>query len=547
MAQSKRDAAPNHLMRVVSAQANSMEREIFLEHYRICRNDGGSPKEIARAGEVISYKAEGISAGQPFTLQLIPTKIVDLNAREQFEEQARNIQALDHVHIARLIAFGVEDDHFVFISEYLPGETVESWVTAHGPIPPDAVLRIALQVMSALTAAANHGLMHRAIQPSNLTIVPGETAEGGWPFVKLTNFTPAGVPLESGQFASPEQSQDGTVDFRSEIYSLGATMCFLLSGLARPLDARLRQIDQFPKPLRNLLAEMLRPNPDDRPEDSLLFAEALRTALRQVERRQTFRRRLGIPLAGTISPRTRAPILRRALVFASLLLAAGAIAAVLLPGDVVRNVWHRSGDAKQIGVPIGLPETPMTPSPRVVAAPTVAPTPEARPAFTPAVVAQEENAESSPARSTSTPLIVAREENVEPSPPAKGPEASPPVEEQDVASADTDADAEPSVAPDVPAETSPRVTTNRQESSTTSPRARVTQTTPTTPRQAFPRSTTRSGSFTAVYVGTTSDGRLIFRLPNGQLKYMRPRYHRFRHYPIERRAPDFERPYQPFD
>ena len=510
-----------------SLSANFMEREIFLEYYRICRNDGGSAKEIARSGDVITYQAEGISTGERFTLKLIPTAVVDLNAREQFEEQARNIQALDHVHIARLIAFGVEDDHFVFISEYLPGETVESWVTAHGPVPPDAALRIALQVTSALSAAANQGLMHRAIQPSNLSIVPGETAEDGWPFVKLTNFTPAGMPLESGEFASQEQLQDGTVDFRSEIYSLGATLCFLLSGIAGLPEARLQQLGQFPKPLRNLLAEMLRPNPDDRPQDSLLFAEALRTALRQVERRQTFARRFGVPLAARISRGTRARIPRRALVFASLLLAVGAVAAVLLPVDVVRNVWHRSGDAKEIGVPIGLPETPVTPPPQVAAGPTVAPSPEAR--------------------STSTPVVVAQEEPVEPSPPAKGPEASPQVtvaEEETVADSNTEADGESSAAtPDVPAKTLPRVATNKQTSSTSLPRARVTQ---VSPNESSPRSTTRSGSFTARYVGTTPDGRLIFRLPNGELTYARPRYHRFRYYPIERR-PGFQPPYQPFD
>ena len=426
-------------MRAASVQVNLMEREIFLEHYRICRNDGGPEKEIARSGDVITYQAEGVSAGESFALQLIPTAIVDLNAREQFEEQARSIQALDHVHIAKLIAFGIEDDQFAFVSEYLPGETVESWVTAQGPIPPDAALRIALQVTGALTAAANHGLIHRAIQPSNLTIVPGETAEGGWPFVKLTNFLPTGMPLESGQFASPEQLQDGTVDFRSEIYSLGATMCFLLSGIAAPTETRLQRIGQFPKALRNLLAEMLQPNPDDRPQDSLLFAEALRTTLRQVERRQTFARRFGVPFVATLPLKTRARLPRRALAFASLLLAAGAVAAVLLPEGVVRNVWYRDRDSKEIGIPVGLPEA--APSPALVANSTVAPTPEPRSTFTPFVVAQENEAE--------------------PSPPAKGPEASP-VAEEDVASAGTDADAEPSATPDVPAKTPPRVATNKQ-------------------------------------------------------------------------------------
>jgi serine/threonine-protein kinase len=503
-----------------------MEREIFLDHYRICRNDDGSREEIARSVEAITYKANGVSTGEPFALQLIPTAIVELSAREQFEEQARAIQALDHVHIARTIAFGIEDDHFVFVSEYLPGETVESWVTAYGPMPPDSVLRIALQLASALTAAANHGLIHRTIQPSNLAIVPDKIAEGGWPFVKLTNFTPAGMTLQPGEFASPEQLQNGTVDFRSEIYSLGATMCFLLSGIAASNEARLRQIKQFPKPLRNLLAEMLRPNPDERPQDSLLFAETLRKTLRKVERRQTFARRLGVPLAGTIpqSARSRSRIPRRALAFAALLLAAAAVAAVLLPEDVVRTVWHRNRNPEQIGVPVGLPETSPEPSPELAANATVAPTPELR--------------------STSTPAVVAQENNTEPSPPAEGPESSPPVAEEALASANTNADAQLSATPAAPAKAQTPAAASKRKSSTTSKRTRAAQ---VPPSELAPESAIRSGPYPARYLGTTPDGRFIFGLPNGEIKIVRPRPHRFRYYPLERREPAFEPPFQPYD
>ena len=115
---------------------------------------------------------------------------------------------------------------------------------------PDAVVRIGLQVVSAFAAAMFHGLTHRSVQPSNLMIVPGANPDGEWPFVKLLNFGLAGLKLYSEenepreliatiapQFASPEQLEHRTVDFRSEIFSLGATMCFLLTG-AVPLAGR---------------------------------------------------------------------------------------------------------------------------------------------------------------------------------------------------------------------------------------------------------------------------------------------------------------------
>ena len=138
----------------------------------------------------------------------------------------------------------VEHDHLVFVSEYLEGETADSWIRAHGPMPADAVLRIGLQVMNVLAEAATQSLTHRSIQPANLMILPGAAFDGGWPRVKLLNFGLGGLKVHSDEsdtheiappmqreFSSPEQRENRPVDFRSDIFSLGATMWFLLTGV----------------------------------------------------------------------------------------------------------------------------------------------------------------------------------------------------------------------------------------------------------------------------------------------------------------------------
>ena len=190
------------------------------------------------------------------------------------------MQKLDHINIAKVFAVCVDNEYVGLISEYVEGDTVDSWIVAHGPMPADAALRIGLQVVRALGSAAFHGLAHRAIQPSNLMIVPGQTADGGWPLVKLLNFGLAGLEIYSDgvevheltsaatpQFASPEQLLNRPLDFRSEMYSLGATMCFLLTGAvplavsgmkARLRVRRLPELRRAPKALRNLLVHMLR-------------------------------------------------------------------------------------------------------------------------------------------------------------------------------------------------------------------------------------------------------------------------------------------------
>ena len=316
-----------------------MERTTFLGHYRISVDDSGTPRELGRAGTAITYEAVDERSGETVALKLIPTSSIDPAAREQFEEQARAAAGIKHVNIAKVFDFGHEGDHFVYVSELLRGEPLASWVEQHGPMPADAVLRVAEQIVSVLSTARFHKLAHCDIQPSNLMIVPGSTPEGSWPFVELLNFglaEPQSGPeslrdtdsaraelakpnggderVESfpvaPQFASPEQLQHQTVDFRSEVYSLGATMYFMLTGAAPSPEMRRRprELSGFPKALRNLIANMLRRDPDQRPKDPVALAEMIRECLLKIERRQLLARKLGIPLAASDSAEIEANI-----------------------------------------------------------------------------------------------------------------------------------------------------------------------------------------------------------------------------------------------
>ena len=111
-------------------------------------------------------------------------------------------------------------------------------------MPVEAVLRVALQIVRGLGTAAFYKIFHHAINPSNLVIVPGRTLEGDWPLVKIIHFLGAAPTFSAAEvstarfdnsapFASPEQLEKATVDFRSEIFSLGcARLVFFLTGAA---------------------------------------------------------------------------------------------------------------------------------------------------------------------------------------------------------------------------------------------------------------------------------------------------------------------------
>ncbi len=356
-----------------------MEPTTFFEHYRICTGEDG--REVSRTGAAINYKAIDTRSHEPVRLQLIPKSTIEPEKLTQLKERVETAEKLDHVNIAKTLAVGVENDYFAIASEYFEGETTDSWIVENGPMPADAALRVGLQVVRALGAAAFFNLTHRAIQPSNLMIVPGESPSGGWPFVKLLNFGLAGLELHSDsteapeiapsilpQFASPEQRAGGEINFESEMYSLGATICFLLTGAAplavSGMKARLRirrlpELRRAPKPLHDLLVSLLRENPENRPHDPVALEKQMLDCLTKIERRQALGRKLGLSLASVVARKPKpekatgpfAQVLRGFAVVVVLLIA-GAAAAEYFFHDQIPYLRR----TEKVGVPIGVPD-----------------------------------------------------------------------------------------------------------------------------------------------------------------------------------------------
>src|SRR2546423_8457407 len=435
-----------------------MEHTTFFEHYRVSTSEDESAQEVSRTGAAINYKAIDTRSNEPVQLQLIPVATIEPTKLQQLKERAETAEKLDHVNIAKTFAVGVEHDYLALVSEHLEGETADSWIVANGPMPADAALRVGLQVVRAIGAAAFFNLTHRAIQPSNLMIAAGESPDGGWPFVKLLNFGLAGLELHSAsgearelapsispQFASPEQRANGEIDFRSEMYSLGATMCFLLTGAAplavSGMKARLRiqrlpELRRAPKVLHDLLVHLLRENPDNRPQDPVALEKEMRECLTKIEKRQAIGRKLGIPLAAVIPRKSKQPkepatplaqVMRGAVAFAVFILAAAAAAEFFFPDKI--PFLHGSG---KVGVPIGVPDaskfatTPVPANqPPSSAPPAVAATTES----SPAVAQQDQSSNAAGAKSGTNPTEIwkqiASAPQAQPAPPALGPSEPP--------------------------------------------------------------------------------------------------------------------------
>src|SRR5688500_3570253 len=173
-----------------------MENKIFLGKYRVAADEivlsGPEPVSGVAVAEqqqtAIIYRGEEIESGRDVSIEAIPAASYQSVVREELEAEALAARKISHINIPAIYDFGVEDDHLIYVTEYFDGTSAEEWVNQHGPMPTGAVLRIALQVVSAMGACAFHKISHHAINPSNLMLVPGQTPEGDWPLVKVLHF-----------------------------------------------------------------------------------------------------------------------------------------------------------------------------------------------------------------------------------------------------------------------------------------------------------------------------------------------------------------------
>jgi len=291
-------------------------KSLVFGDFEVVRRDDGSLFELGHGAMGVTYLAVDNVLRRKVALKIIElpqAARTSYAVRGRFLREARAAACLRHPNVAAVFQFGASPSgrHCYYAMELIEGETLQERVHRDGPLNAKLVLEIAIQTVRALTAAAAQGLIHRDLKPGNIMLTRGD-ADTTEAEVKVIDFGLAKAIADAGNemdltaggfvgtpnFASPEQFESGPIDVRADIYSLGVTLWFALTGKtpfvghsieeirsARKSNALpLEQLEgaRVPSRLKSLLKSMLAFEPAARPGIQELATSLRRCSAKEI-------------------------------------------------------------------------------------------------------------------------------------------------------------------------------------------------------------------------------------------------------------------------
>jgi tRNA A-37 threonylcarbamoyl transferase component Bud32 len=280
-------------------------------HFEVEVDAHGVPIALGAGAMAVTYRARDTILNSTVALKVIGRKLAENpTARARFLREARAAAQIQHPNVARVIHYGEQDGECFYAMELVHGETLEARVQRDGPLPLSLALEVIEQTARGLAAGEARGVIHRDLKPSNLMI---ESDRSGHLMVKIIDYGVAKVMapdatiqtqaefIGTPAFASPEQFDEPgqqQIDTRSDIYALGVTFWYLLTGrtpfASRSIEEiRTKQRQQLPleqlKGARTpvqvaaLLKSMLAADPARRPQTALELLRGIRRCYLRLE------------------------------------------------------------------------------------------------------------------------------------------------------------------------------------------------------------------------------------------------------------------------
>ncbi len=207
----------------------------YLSSGTILRNRWEIGRELGRGGYSVVYHARDRELGGELALKLlVPPPAAAEIARERMRREVQAVRGLSHENIVAVYDFVEEGPWSFILMEYVAGPDLQKRVRARGPLPPDQAVRLGRDLAAALGTAHRHGILHRDVKPQNVLLDP----DGRF---RLTDFgsarldgqlgmTTTGALAGTPDYTAPELVAGRRGDARADLYALGLTLYFGLTG-----------------------------------------------------------------------------------------------------------------------------------------------------------------------------------------------------------------------------------------------------------------------------------------------------------------------------
>jgi eukaryotic-like serine/threonine-protein kinase len=196
-------------------------------------------EQVGAGGMASIYKAFDETLSRWVAIKVVPIQAsggAEATILARFRQEAQAIAALRHRNILTIYGYGEEKNWAYIVMEYVPGGSLKDRIQPKQPFTWEQALTIVIPVSEALAFAHDRHIIHRDIKPANI-LMP----EDDWPLLAdfglakmeqstRPNLTMPGQVLGTMAYAAPEQIQEGDVDARVDIYSLGIVFYELLTG-----------------------------------------------------------------------------------------------------------------------------------------------------------------------------------------------------------------------------------------------------------------------------------------------------------------------------
>ncbi len=198
-----------------------------MSHYELL-------EEVGRGGMGVVYKALDTSLGRNVALKIL-RKDHSENAEliSQLETEAAITASINHPYVVRVFSTGTFEGRFYIAMELVDKGTLDDLITLQGSVAEAQVLEVAIQIAQGLRAAYQHGLIHRDVKPGNILFSDAHTAkivDFGLATIEQAGQASGGEIWGTPYYVAPEKLDQKPEDFRSDMYSLGATLFHALAG-----------------------------------------------------------------------------------------------------------------------------------------------------------------------------------------------------------------------------------------------------------------------------------------------------------------------------